>query len=104
MSTPALNLETSFVLNRDGRIVSTREPHASSGPLFSFVRSARACAWAVRADVVTDIALEIDRLAREEPPSSELSAPPVYADRYVSLLSARGGAERAVAAPIQRSG
>jgi hypothetical protein len=86
MSTAELHLKTCLVLDDAGRIVSTREPEATRGPLFALVRSASACAWAVRADVPADIALELDRLARDEPPASDLRDAPVFADRYVSLL------------------
>src|SRR5688572_11030948 len=76
MSTPDLQLRTAFVLSAQGRIVSTREPGATRGPLFCIVRGARSCACAVRADVPEDIACELERLARDEPPSRDLRAPP----------------------------
>ncbi len=86
MSTPDLHLKTAFILNEEGRIASTREPGANRGPLFSLVRSATCCAWAVRADLPNDLAGELDRLAREEPPALDLRDAPVHADRYLSLL------------------
>jgi hypothetical protein len=85
-ATPALHLETLFVLNDDGRIISTREPGATGGPLFSLVRSAASCIWAARVDVPSDITRELDCLAREEPPVLNLERAPLHADRYVSLL------------------
>jgi hypothetical protein len=89
MSTPELHLKTAFILNGEGRITSTREPGASRGPLFSLVRSSTCCAWAIRADVPKDLASELDRLAREEPPALDLSVAPVNADRYLSLVGDR---------------
>ncbi len=89
MSTPALQLQTLFVLNRDGRIVSTREPGPSRVPVFSLVRSTANCAWAVRSDVPQDAARELDSLAREEPPPLDLRAAPVNASRYMSLARGR---------------
>ena len=77
------------MLNDEGRITSTREPSAGPGPLFSLVRGATGCAWAVRADVPEDIACELDDLAREEPPILDLRDAPVHAQRYVSLLEGR---------------
>ena len=77
------------MLDDAGRIVSTREPEATRGPLFAIVRSATACAWAVRADLPADVAGELDRLARDEPPASDLRDAPAFADRYVSLLKDR---------------
>jgi GNAT acetyltransferase-like protein len=87
VSTPHLHLNTLFVLNDEGRIVSTREPGSNRGPLFALVRSTTDRAWAVHEDVPEDIACDIDRLARTEPPVADLRAAPVHADRYVSLLS-----------------
>lgn len=86
MSTPDLYLRTSFVLDSQGRIVSTREPNATSGPLFTVVRSLKSCAWAVRADVPRDLASELERLAQDEPPAADLRQAPVNADRYITLL------------------
>src|SRR5690349_15398610 len=63
--TPQLHLETSFVLDAAGRIVSTREPQSTSGPVFYMTRSAVSCAWAVRADLADEVADELNRLARE---------------------------------------
>ena len=89
MSTPDLHLKTLFVLDGEGRIVSTREPGARRGPLFSLVRGATSCAWAVRADVPINLASELDRLARNEPPAMDLRHAPLHAERYVSLLEDR---------------
>ena len=87
MSTPDLHLKTLFVLNDEGRILLAREPGTNRGPLFSLVRNATSCVWAVRADVPPNIASEIDRLAAEEPHVSDFRDTPVHAERYVSLLS-----------------
>ena len=89
LSTPELHLSTLFVLNTEGRIISTREPHGTRGPLFSLVRSTSRCAWAVRHDVPNDIALALASLAKEESPSSNLQSTPVHAHQYVSLLRSR---------------
>jgi hypothetical protein len=89
MSTPELHLKTLFILNDDGRILSTREPGASRGPLFSLVRGATGCAWAVRVDLPPELASKLDHLAQQEPPTSDFRAGPVYADRYLSLLDGR---------------
>src|SRR5438874_5145717 len=97
MSTPDLHLKTLFVMDDDGRILSTREPEARRGPLFSLVRGASSCAWAVRADVPIDLASEIDRLARDEPPASDLRDAPLHAERYLSLLGGRIAPSQAAA-------
>ena len=86
MSTPDLHLKTCFIFNDAGRIISTREPTPSRGPLFMLVRSSSSCAWAVREDVSYDVATELDRLAREEPAIVDLGDEPVHAQRYLALL------------------
>lgn len=86
MSTPELYIRTGFILNDEGRILSTREPRAKPGPLFLLARGATSCAWAIRADLPNNLAGELDRLAREEPPLSDLRDAPVHADQYMSLI------------------
>jgi hypothetical protein len=103
LSTPGLHLKTLFLLNDKGRIVSTREPGTNRGPLFSLVRSAASCAWAMRADIPDDVAGEIEDMAREEPPISDLRDAPVHAERYRSILqtihSGRGATIRQSGGP-----
>lgn len=103
MTTPALHLKTCLALNHEGRIISTREPAASRGPLFTLVRGVTACAWAVRADVPSDVASELDRLARDEPPTFDFHAAPVHADRYVSILEDRIAPTREAVSKSRRS-
>lgn len=91
MTTPDLHLQTCFVLNEAGRIISNREPAATRGPVFILVRGLNSCAWAVRADVPTDVASELDRLARAESPASDFWQSPEHADHYVSLLGDKIG-------------
>ena len=86
MSTPDLHLQTSFLFDSDGRIAATREPEPGPGPLFSLIRGPSSRAWAVRADVPREIADELDGLAREEPPASDLRDAPLHAERYMSLV------------------
>ena len=47
----------------------------------------------MRADLAGSVALELERLAREEPPAANPLTAPVHADRYRSLLASTGGAE-----------
>lgn len=86
MSAPALQLQTLFLLDGDGRISSTRPPEPSPGPLFILIRGTVSRVWAVREDVPQDLAYELNGLAGEEPPVSDLRDAPVHAERYVSLL------------------
>lgn len=83
--TPALQLQTLFVLREDGRILSTREPNPSHGPTFSLVRGPTECAWAVHADVPDELAGRLVALSCEEPPTHEFEAAPVHAQRYIAL-------------------
>jgi len=89
--TPELELKTCFVLDDRGRIVSTREPHATHGPRFTIIRSATESAWAVHQDVPKELSEQIAVLARREPPAGDLRAAPVYAAEYLSLTGGRPG-------------
>lgn len=91
MSTPQIELNTGLILDERGRIVSTREPYPARGPLFTLIRSATQCAWAVRDDVPPDVAKEMDALAREEPPIGDLRRAPLHAERYVALSGGQLG-------------
>jgi hypothetical protein len=87
--TPEVELATTFELDARGRIRSTREPHASHGPLFAIIRSATGCAWAVRDDVPNDVADEMGHLTRDEPRMGDLRTEPLHAARYLSLTGGR---------------
>lgn len=87
--TPQLQLETLFVLDEEGRIVSTRDPSAAAGPAFSLIRDRYACAWAVHRDVPEPLARDLAALARTEPPAGELTDSPAHASAYVALLGGR---------------
>ncbi|MBI1294864.1 GNAT family N-acetyltransferase [bacterium] len=86
VTSPRLHLNTLFILDNAGRILSTREPDPTPGPLFSLVRGPAGCAWAVHADVPHTVAAHLDRLAAQEPPIDDLSIEPVHSDRYKMLL------------------
>ena len=87
--TPDPQLRTMFILDRHGRISSTREPQATAGPIFTLIRSASTSAWAIRADMPTELAGKLDRLAREEPPILDPRESPVNADQYLSLCGGK---------------
>ncbi len=88
-TTPELHLRTNFVLDIGGRIVATREPGTTAAPTLCFVRDGTTCAWAIRSDVLDDVAVEVEALAHDELPDANLSEPPRYAERYSSLLGGR---------------
>lgn len=89
MTTPELHLNTLFVLDGRGCIVATRELSPQAPPLFCLVRGTTGCVWAVRHDIANEIAAEVDARAREEPPITDFRAPPLNAERYLSLLGER---------------
>lgn len=99
MSAPDLCLRTQYVLDEDGRIVSTRVPSPGRGPAFVLARGAAGCAWAIHADVEPEIAKELDSLAREEPPIQDLRKSPIHAGRYVSLVGGELGSGPAFTFP-----
>jgi hypothetical protein len=87
MTTPSLQLRTMFVLDDDGRILSTREPGGSRGPLFCLVRGRDACAWAIRADLPKLVADEVLGLAGRELPTSNFRDPPTGAADFLAVLA-----------------
>lgn len=92
-ATPDLQLDTLFIRDARQRIVSTREPHPSSGPAFIFIRGESTCAWAVRADIPEPVVLENTRLAKEEPPSAVWDQPLRHVKHYTEFVGqARHGA------------
>ena len=84
--TPQLQLETLFVLNDAGRVVSTREPNPSPGPQFVLIRDGSRCAWAIHDDVSPELAAQLDALARCEPAAGDARSEPVYTSRYRTLV------------------
>ncbi len=82
-------------------IVGKPHPEPDPGPLLCIMRGKRGCAWAVRSDVSRDLADELDRLAREEPPASDFRDPPVHVERYLSLVERSVDSGPAFAFPAQ---
>lgn len=104
--TPDLRLRTLYVLDGRGRMVAAREPApAGPAPLFTIIRSATSCAWAVRDDVPDAVADELNRLAGEEPPLTDFRLTPTHADEYMALAGGRVSSGPAFAFPdhIDRS-
>lgn len=105
MSMPQQNLDTSFVHDRQGRIISTREPVPTHGPLFCLVRGTSDCAWSVHADLPNDIARAINQLARSEPCTADFRRPPVHTNEYRRLIGACMSSRLRMAAdPLEHSG
>lgn len=89
--TARLELETGFIQDERGRIVSTREPYPSHGPLLCLVRTSNALAWAVRDDVSEEVTNQIGALVYEEPVTSDLQAPPIHTAQYLALMGGQMG-------------
>jgi hypothetical protein len=89
MTSSRIQLQTAFVLDEQGRILGTREPGATPGPLFSLVRGRDDYAWAARADLPQDVVDQLEQLAREEPQSVDPRAAPASARHYLALLADR---------------
>ncbi len=89
MASPLLQLETLFIFDAERRITGTREPFGTRGPLFVLIRSSTAVAFAARSDLPSPLAEELSALAETEPPTEALRAPPLHAERYLSLLADR---------------
>lgn len=49
------------------------------------------CGRAVRADTPQNLANELKRLAREEPPDPDIQLAPMHAERYLSLVKGKVG-------------
>jgi len=73
-----------LILDQHGRMVSTREPQPTHGPLFTLIGTASGCAWAIGAP--TEIAAELDHLAREEPPIRDPRDAPLHTDQSLCML------------------
>lgn len=99
--TPRMQLQTLFVTDVSGRIVSTREPQPGRAPAFVIVRGESACAWAVRSDVPEEVAIELNRCAAAEPPTGAWERPLRHGDRYAELLGGRIRSGPAFAFPEQ---
>ena len=84
---PEVELQTLFIVNPDRRIISTREPNPNRGPLFALIRDETQCAWAVGLQVEQDVADEVNALADDECPISDLHESPKHARRYERILA-----------------
>jgi hypothetical protein len=85
VSTPARQLATLCESDAGGRLTTTREPAQRPAPLFLLVRSTTTTAWGIRADIPDALAVELDALARDEPPVRELHELPKHVERYRAL-------------------
>ena len=80
-------VETGFVLDDIGRIVSENDPVRSIGPLFFMAGCPTGNVVAVGADVDEQVVREIGNLAADEPPFVDPEAVPVHLERYLELLN-----------------
>lgn len=81
------HVETGFVLTSQGRFAHEAAPDQSRGPRFRIGGCPEGNVALVRDDVSDEIAAELLRLARDEPPLCDAEALPVHLTAYLSLLS-----------------
>jgi hypothetical protein len=86
---PRLQLETLFLLDEKGRILSTREPLPAPGPSFILIRGRSGCAWAAHAGVAGEVADELERLVVTEPALFDFHTQPANAERYRAILGGK---------------
>lgn len=103
VSTPESFLQTGYVLDDRGCIVSTREPAPEHGPLFVLVRAGMRRVFAVHASIA-DAKDELGELVRGEPSVRHPQCEPVYGDRYRAIVSRHLGdvATRSYGGPAYR--
>jgi GNAT superfamily N-acetyltransferase len=83
----AIQFQTTFVLERSGRILATNDPHRSPAPRFALSGCASGNIYGVRADMADGIAEQLMDLAASEPPFFDRLGTPKHLDRYIELLS-----------------
>ena len=95
------HLETLFILDSCGRIVSSREPNPSQGPAFVLIRRADSCAWAIGTSLRDAQAREVAKLALEEHPTTDFREPPKHIDEYMKMVGGEFDAGPAFEFPEQ---
>jgi hypothetical protein len=83
----AIQIQTAFVFERTGRILSTNDPDRSPAPRFALFGCASGNIYGVRADVSDGVAARLMGLAASEPPFFDRLGAPRHLDRYIELLS-----------------
>jgi len=83
----AIQFQTTFVLERSGRILITNDPDRSPAPRFVLAGCASGNIYGVRADVPDGLAAQLMDLAASEPPFFDRLGAPKHLDRYIELLS-----------------
>lgn len=83
---PEVELQTLFKLDANRRIISTREPNPSTGPIFVLIRDGVQRVWAVGAEVDNTVANKLNALADQERPIADLREIPKHLDHYLNLL------------------
>ncbi|HWQ14799.1 MAG TPA: hypothetical protein VNL77_18515, partial [Roseiflexaceae bacterium] len=73
----ALQVATLFLLDGRGRLVRVNEPDGAPAPRFFMGRTAEGNIWRFRHDLPDDLAAELERLCRAEPPAQDLEEPPL---------------------------
>jgi GNAT superfamily N-acetyltransferase len=80
-----------FTHDPQGRICYVNEPDGDRAPRFFFARSREGNLWRFRDDLTDTIVEQLERLARSEPISSDLTSAPRHLDAFVRVLSGDSG-------------
>ncbi|MCY3647005.1 MAG: GNAT family N-acetyltransferase [Chloroflexi bacterium] len=83
-----LHLSALFVHDERGRIVTRNALDRGPAPRFFLGRTPDGNRWRFRDDLPDDFVSRLEALCREEPPATDLRAPPRHGERYRELLAA----------------
>ena len=87
----SIDYRTLFLSTASGRIERENDPDRSPGPRFWLGGCSSENVAGVRSDVGDDVAAELMKLAATEPPFVSRGDNPKHLDRYIDLLSGKGG-------------
>jgi hypothetical protein len=80
------HLETLFLLDGHGRMVSTREPNPVRSPEFVLIRRADSCACALGSGIEDEQAKDITSLALDEHPTADFRQAPKHLEEYMKIV------------------
>jgi len=97
-----LHLDALFVHDERGRILTRNALDRGPAPRFFLGRTPGGNRWRFRDDLPDDLAERLEALCAEEPPSTDLRAPPRHGERYGELLAAHAPITETWSGPAYR--